>query len=122
MPPADVSIRLSMRTALLVLVALLALAGAPGAEAVTVVTQVQATMSFSSQGITGSGPITGTVMPTGQITGSGQITTTNGQNTGVASISLVGSVSGDHISMNTTGAQVSPPGSCTSQGHMEGDR
>ena len=71
MPPADVSIRLSMRTALLVLVALLALAGAPGAEAVTVVTQVQATMSFSSQGITGSGPITGTVTPTGQITGSG---------------------------------------------------
>ena len=49
----------------------------------------QATLSFSSQGVSGSGPITGTVTPTGQITGSGQITTTDGQGTGVASISIM---------------------------------
>lgn len=58
----------------------------------------------------------------GPVTGSGQITTTDGQGTGAASIRLNGAITGDHLSMNTEGEQVSPPGSCRSQGHMEGDR
>jgi hypothetical protein len=82
-----------------------------------------ASMSFSSQGVTGSGSVNGTVTTSGAITGSGQVTTTTNQGTGVGSLTIVsGSVTGNHISMNTEGTQVSPPGSCIARGHMEGDR